>query len=70
MHPEPQTMLLLNTQAHVIVAVVGVHADQHGASQALPSLSGSKISACRDMTRLSMERESTRNVFSSNGIDR
>jgi hypothetical protein len=23
-------MLLLNTQAHVIVAVVGVHADQHG----------------------------------------
>jgi hypothetical protein len=22
-------MLLLNTQAHVIVAVVGVHADQH-----------------------------------------
>jgi len=31
MHPERrQTMLLLNTQAHVIVAVVGVHADQHG----------------------------------------
>ena len=23
-------MLLLNTQAHVIVAVVDVHADQHG----------------------------------------
>ena len=31
MHPERrQTMLLLNTQAHVIVAVVGVLADQHG----------------------------------------
>jgi hypothetical protein len=31
MHPEPSdAAVFLNTQAHVIVAVVGVHADQHG----------------------------------------